>query len=170
VLILPPRTSWLYRLSASLSSTRRYLTTFLFITICTALWFHYIYQPLNNRIDAAQKQAKLPKQPSAEDLSDTINTLRNELTAQTSTPSHDDQLHAVLGYVEHAGMSLEHCSLQDKGLYVQALGTYKQCLVFFDQLASSAYSLVPRDIRITRGADNLFSLSVMIEPSFDTHS
>lgn len=164
MLILPPRTSWLYRVSVCLSPTRRYLITFLFITLCSVLWFHYIYQPLNNRIDAAQKQIKLPKQPSSEDLSETINTLRNELTAKTASLSHDDQLHAVVGYIEDAGMALEHCSVQDKALYVQALGTYKQCLTFFDQLASSAYLLIPRDVRITRSADNLFSLSVTIEP------
>jgi hypothetical protein len=164
VLILPPRSSWLYRLSVSLSPTRRYLVTFLFVTMCTALWFHYIYQPLNTRIDVAQKQAKIPKRPSSEDLLETINALRNDLAVKRVSLSHDDQLHAVLGYIEHVGMVLEHCSMQDKALYVQGLGTYKQCLAFFDQLASSAYPLVPRDVRITRSADNLFCLSVAIEP------
>lgn len=164
MLILPPRTSWLYRSTVSLSATRRYLITLLFIAACIALWFHYIYEPLNKRIASVkQEQRKLSQETSSEDLTEKINALRKQLAQPSSTAADNDQLNTILGYVDHAGMILEHCSVQDKAFHVQALGTYNQFLVFFDQLASSAQTLLPRDVRITRGVDNLFSLSLVIE-------
>jgi type II secretory pathway component PulM len=142
---------------------RRYLVTFLFIVVCAAIWFHYIYEPLSKRIESVQQQSKRSKNKSPEDLSQAIATLRGELTRASSAVSTDDQLNTILGYIDYAGMALEHCSVQDKALVVQATGTYKQFLVFFDQLAASTQRLLPRDVRITRSADNLFSLSVVIE-------
>lgn len=133
------------------------------MALCIFIWFEYGYQPLSKRIDALQKEQSVQPPISAEDLTEKITALRTDLSAKTLTPSHDDHMNAVLGYIEHAGLVLENCSMQDKALYVQALGTYKQCQVFFEQLTSSKHPLLPRDIRITRGNNNLFSLSVAIE-------
>lgn len=163
MLIVPPRTSWLYRFALSLSSTRRYLVTLLFITICSVLWFHYIYEPLHTRIEAAQQQIKMPRSPSMQELTDTIAALRAELATPTSTASRDDQLHAILGYIDHAGMMLEQCAMQDKTIMVQALGSYTQIQTFFEELAASTQRLMPRDVRITRGSDDRYCLSVVLE-------
>jgi hypothetical protein len=138
------------------------LVTLLFISVCGAIWFHYIYEPLSKRIESVQQQGNGSKENMPEDLSEAIATLRSELTRVSATASTDDQLNTILGFIDHAGMALEHCSVQDKALVVQATGTYKQFLVFFDQLGASTQHLLPHDVRITRSADNLFSLSVVI--------
>lgn len=161
MLILPPRTSWLYRVCMTLSSSTRYLITCLFIAVCVFIWFYYIYQPLNVCIDSVQQQMHAV-QPLPADISEKISALRNELSCKSEILPSDDQLSTVLGYVEHAGMALEHCSVQDKNIYVQATGTYKQCLAFFDQLATSTCALQPRDVRIVQTANNQYSLSVAI--------
>ncbi len=164
--ILPPRSSWLYRMSMSLSPTRRYLVTFFFMTVCTCIWFHYIYWPLTNRIDALEQQhAALSRTASAENIVEAIAALRDEVSTQSSSLSSDDQINTVLSSLDHAGMVLENCSVQDKALYVQAAGTYNQCLAFFDHLAVSPHHILPRDVRITRGIDNLFSLSLVVAAS-----
>jgi len=163
VLILPPRTSWLYKFGISLSPTRRYLFTLLFMTICSAVWFYYVYEPLNNRIDAVQRQVKTPRSISVNDLKNNIETLRAELSTKPSTMSGEDPCHAILGHLDHAGLALEQCSVQDKTVMVQALGSYKQILIFFEQLAAATQRLLPRDVRITSGPDDRYSLSVVIE-------
>lgn len=162
---MPPRTSWLYQYGISLSSMRRYLFTLLFIALCCMLWFLYVYEPMQTRIEGAQAQSKIQRAQSVEELNDAIASLRTELgaTATASSPSHDDQLHAVLGYADQAGLDLEHCAVQDKAIVLQASGTFKQIQNFFDQLAASTQRLLPRNVRITRSADNHFALSVIIE-------
>lgn len=162
MLILPPRTSWVYRFGLSISSTQRYLITLLFIIVCAALWFYYIYKPFNTRIENAKKQITMPQDVSAEELTENIAKLRNELSQSTALSS-DDLLHLVLGYVDRAGLTLEQCSIEDKTIFIQALGTYAQCLSFFDQLASYTIAVVPRDIRIARGADGFFAVSVSLD-------
>lgn len=163
--IMPPRTSWLYQYGISLSSTRRYLFTLLFIALCSLVWFLYIYEPMQTRIEAAQAQSKIQRAQSVEELNDAIASLRTELAATTraSSPSRDDQLHAVLGYVDQAGLDLEHCAVQDAAIVLQASGTFKQIQNFFDQLAASTQRLLPSNVRITRSADNHFMVFVTIE-------
>jgi type II secretory pathway component PulM len=163
VFILPPRTSWLYRYGMSLSPTRRYLLTLLFITLCSLVWVIYIYQPMQKRITKAQQLSKAPRTQSVAELEETIATIRQELSAQSLVPSGDDQLHAVLGYVDQAHLNLEHCAVQDKAIVLQGTGTFKQIQAFFDQLTASGQRLAPRDVRITRGVDNHFTLWASIE-------
>ena len=161
--ILPPRASWLYRYGMSLSPARRYLLTLLFLTLCGLCWFVYIYEPMQKRITMAQQLSKAPRTQSVEELKETIATIRQELSAHPSVSSGDDQLHAVLGNVDQAHLHLEHCAVQDKAMVLQATGTFKQIQNFFDQLAVSAQRLTPRDVRITRGVDNHFTLCVVID-------
>jgi len=163
VFILPPRTSWLYRFGISVSPMRRYLVTFLFIALCIAVWFHYSYEPLNNRIQAGQEYIKTHRAGSVDDIKERIAALRTELSTQSNAPSHDEQLNAVLGYLDQAGMVLEQCAVQDGALSMQALGTYPHILNFFNHMAASGQRFLPRDVRITRGADNQYALSVIIE-------
>lgn len=166
MLMLPPRSSWLYRISVSLSPTKRYLLTLLFMTAIIFIWFQCVYEPLNSRIDAMQQETNISEKSSPEEIAAQIAALRNELdTESSSLPSGDDQMATVLSCVDHAGMVLENCSVQDKALYVQAAGTYTQNLAFFEQLAAASHQLLPRDVRLTRGADNLFFLSLVIERS-----
>lgn len=161
--ILPPRTSWLYRYGISLSPMRRYLLTLAFIAFCSLVWFFYIYQPMQMRIEKAQQLSKVSRAQTVEELKESIAAIRQELSVQSSASSGDDQLHAVLGYVDQAHLNLEHCAVQDKAIVLQATGTFKQIQNFFDQLAASAQRLNPRDVRITRGVDNHFTLCVTIE-------
>lgn len=161
--ILPPRTSWLYRLTIVLSSMRRYLLTLTFIALCTLVWFFYIYEPMQVCIDKAQQLGNATRTQTAAELKETIGALRQELSAKPSAQSGDDQLYRVLGCVDQANLNLEHCAAQDKAIVLQAVGTFKQIQAFFDHLAASAQRLAPRDLRITRGVDNYFTLSVTIE-------
>lgn|GEM_PF-2173229 len=163
--ILPPRTSWLYTFGMSLSSTRRYLLTLLFMTLCSVVWFVYVYEPMQTRIAMARKQSEIPRSSSVEELNNTIASLRAELAATqaVSSLSCDDQLHAILGYVDQVGLSLEQCAVQNSAIVLQVVGTFKKIRTFFDQLAASPQRLFPRDVRITRSADNHFTLCVTIE-------
>ena len=123
----------------------------------------YMYEPMQSRIDTVRAQSKNPRSQSIEELEQTIAALRQELSAQRTSSCHDDQLHAVLGYVDSANLALEHCAVQDTTIVLQAGGTFKQIQHLFDQLATSAQRLIPRNVRITRGVDNHFTLSVNIE-------
>ena len=161
MLMLPPRSSWLYQMSVSLSPIKRYLLTLLFMAALTFIWFHYVYEPLNNRIDVMQQDAHISEKYSPEEIAERISLLHNELN-ESSSLSCDDQMAMVLGCIDRAGIALENCSMQDKALYVQAIGTYAQCLAFFEQLATLSHPFLPRDVRIARGVDNLYSLSLII--------
>jgi hypothetical protein len=124
-----------------------------------------MYEPMQTRIDTVHAQSKIARAQSVEELKEAIIALRTELAASKTENSllSGDQLEAVLGYVDQAHLALEHCAVQDKAIVVQAVGTFKQIQAFFDQLAGSRERLMPRDVRITRGVDNHFMLSVIIE-------
>jgi len=165
VFILPPRTSWLYRFAISLSSTQRYLVTFLFIMMCIVVWFYGVYQPFNARIEAAQQQTCISQDLSVEELTESIAALRNELVVQGTAPSSDELLTLVLGYLDRTGMVLEQCSVEGKAIHIQALGSYAQCFSFFDQLATSRVRLIPCDMRFTRDINGLFNVAICVEPA-----
>lgn len=163
MIVLPPRTSWLYRFGISLSPMRRYLLTFIVFAVLGAVWFFYVYEPMQKRIYNAQKKSSITQSQTLEELRESIASLRAELAHQPSSPSQDDQVHIILGYADAANLTLEHCAVEEKEVMLQAIGTFKQIQGFFDQLSTSGQRLVPRDIRITRGADNRFTLWVIIE-------
>lgn len=115
------------------------------------------------RIENSQQLSKSTHARSEKELKDGIAIFHQELAQKPSAPSGDDKLHVVLGYVDQVNLNLEHCAVQEKAIALQATGTFKQIQNFFDQLAVSGQRLNPRDVRISRGADNHFTLWVVIE-------
>lgn len=129
------------------------------MTVSLYVWYYYAYEPLVQRTYTLEEQSCFQKE---EDVSQKIAALRTKLTVSDATSEYD-LLEIILGYIDQASMTLEHAAQQDKQLYIQAAGTYHQCIVLFDAIASASQRLLPRDLRIIRGADNQFSVSCIIE-------
>lgn len=113
-------------------------------------------------IDRAQQLGNTARTQSAEDLKATIAELQQQLSAQPLSLSGDDQLQAVLGYSDQANLNLEYCAVQDGVIVFQATGTFKQIQSFFDHLLNTTQQFSPSNIRITRGVDSHFALSIII--------
>lgn len=161
MLVLPPRTSWLYRISISLSVAQRYLITLLFIAVFVFVWFWFLHQPMNNRIDTIQNYVACTKIPS--DIQEKVEILRKDMAISNNSATSADSIPVILEYVEQAGLVFEHAAVDNNTLHIQASGTYKHIMSFFNQI--STLPVLACDVRITQGADdNTFSLSAMIEP------
>lgn len=154
MLILPPRTSWLYTWALSVHERKRYMVTLLFLVMIGALWFKYAYEPLERAHDRLSLTA-----PHEERELHTLQEKIAALKSHNSSSEHKKEITSeyIFAALDAAGLPLEQCMFQEKECTIFARGSMEQILLFLEQIIVHTSLL---QLRLTSVGAHLFSLQI----------